>query len=130
MRALPVPLDVHGVCLAWSACQTDHLTYKICNITLTLCDPPFPTSTPTLLRYQRVLAEHTHQQKKASLAGITGATWPPDHLLLLQHPRIFTLGRGATQENLKFSVDTQVREGGCWRMGVGVYMYACMICTI
>jgi len=66
---------------------------------------PGLTHYETAWRYQRVLSEHTHQQKKACFAGKTA--WPTDHLLLLQHPRIFTLGRGATQKNLKFEVDEQ-----------------------
>jgi len=65
---------------------------------------PGLTHYETAWRYQRVLAEHTHQQKKACVAN-KAASWPTDHLLLLQHPRIFTLGRGATQKNLKFEVN-------------------------
>jgi len=49
-------------------------------------------------KYQRVLAEHIHQTKKAGSAV-------GDQVLVLQHPRIFTLGRGATRDNLKFNVD-------------------------
>lgn len=54
-------------------------------------------------RFQRLLAEHVHVQKKAARAGT--AKWPDDHMLVLQHPRIFTLGRGATKDNLRFDVD-------------------------
>ena len=47
-------------------------------------------------RYQRVLLEHSCRQQKQGKAV-------PDALLLVEHPRVFTLGRGATTENLKFS---------------------------
>jgi lipoyl(octanoyl) transferase len=59
----------------------------------------------TAWKWQKVLAEHVHVQKKAAHAG--KANWPDDHLLVLQHPRIFTLGRGATRDNLRFSVDQE-----------------------
>jgi len=47
-------------------------------------------------RYQRVLLEQSCRQQKQGKAT-------PDALLLVEHPRVFTLGRGATTENLKFS---------------------------
>jgi lipoyl(octanoyl) transferase len=64
---------------------------------------PGLTNYETAWRYQRVLAEHINHQKKACVAG--KASWPADHLLLLQHPRIFTLGRGSTPKNIKFSLN-------------------------
>lgn len=46
-------------------------------------------------RYQRVLLEHAHARQKS------GGDDAGDALLLLQHPRILTLGRGATLANIR-----------------------------
>lgn len=57
-------------------------------------------------KYQKLLSEHIHKCRK---------TVPyHDALLLVEHPRILTLGRGATTDNLKFewSVDSQITRKG------------------
>lgn len=60
-------------------------------------------------KYQKLLSEHIHKCRK---------TIPHhDALLFVEHPRILTLGRGSTTDNLKFewSVDSQItrkEEGG------------------
>jgi lipoyl(octanoyl) transferase len=59
-------------------------------------------------RYQRVLSEHIYREKIRAANGISA--WPADHLLLVQHPRIFTLGRGATRDNIKFALSTDGRS--------------------
>ena len=47
-------------------------------------------------RYQKVLAEHTGiERKKGNPVA--------DSLILVQHQSLYTLGRGATLDNLKFS---------------------------
>ena len=50
-------------------------------------------------RYQKVLLEHIGRQRKAG-------TPVEDALLLVQHPSVYTLGRGATVDNLKFVPNT------------------------
>lgn len=47
-------------------------------------------------KYQKVLVEHAYQTRKKGEDV-------PDSILILEHPPIFTLGRGATEKNLKFS---------------------------
>ena len=53
------------------------------------------TSYAKAWRYQKLLAEHVYQCRKA------GSKFT-DSILLVQHPSIYTLGRGASLENLKF----------------------------
>ena len=47
-------------------------------------------------RYQRVLTEHAGIERKKGNPV-------PDSLILVQHQSLYTLGRGATVNNLKFS---------------------------
>ena len=47
-------------------------------------------------RYQRVLNEHAGKEKKKG-------NQIPDSLIMVQHQSLYTLGRGATVDNLKFS---------------------------
>lgn len=49
-------------------------------------------------RYQKALAERAHLQAKSGEASV-------DSLLLFQHPSVYTLGRGATPDNIKFKVN-------------------------
>jgi lipoyl(octanoyl) transferase len=53
------------------------------------------TSYEKAWRYQKLLVEHVYQCRKANNNH-------PDSMLLVQHPSIYTLGRGASMENLKF----------------------------
>ena len=66
----------------------------------------------TAWRYQKVLSEHIHQ--KRSLASKFGdnasACFEDDYLLLVEHPRIFTLGRGASEKNIKFKFNNDTNE--------------------
>ena len=47
---------------------------------------------------QRSLVEHRLQHRQGGIS-------PPDCLLLLEHPPVYTLGQGSTLDNLKFSAD-------------------------
>ena len=47
-------------------------------------------------RYQKVLNEHAGKERKKE-------NDIPDSLILVQHQSLYTLGRGATLDNLKFS---------------------------
>lgn len=47
-------------------------------------------------RYQRVLTEHAGIERKKG-------NFIPDSMILVQHHSLYTLGRGATLSNLKFS---------------------------
>ena len=49
----------------------------------------------TIWRYQKALLEHIGQARKAGQPV-------DDVLLVVQHPSVYTLGRGATVNNLKF----------------------------
>lgn len=55
-------------------------------------------------KYQKLLSEHINKCRKSVPYH--------DALLLVEHPRILTLGRGATTDNLKFewSVDSQIKS--------------------
>lgn len=55
-----------------------------------------PTDYQQAWRYQKVLTEHTGKQRKAGIM-IT------DSMLIVQHHSVYTLGRGATLDNLKFN---------------------------
>lgn len=61
-------------------------------------DLPGLTEYDTAWRYQKALLEHSCAMQKSG-------TMISDSLILLEHSRVFTLGRGATTENLKFSPD-------------------------
>lgn len=54
------------------------------------------TNYATAWRYQKLLMEHSWQMKKAG-------TPVGDSLIVVEHPSTYTLGRGATLENVKFS---------------------------
>jgi lipoyl(octanoyl) transferase len=47
-------------------------------------------------RYQKVLIEHAGQERKKGNSV-------PDSVILTQHPSLYTLGRGASLDNLRFS---------------------------
>jgi lipoate-protein ligase B len=47
-------------------------------------------------RYQKVLNEHAGKERKKGIDI-------PDSLILVQHQSLYTLGRGATLDNFKFS---------------------------
>jgi lipoyl(octanoyl) transferase len=49
-------------------------------------------------RYQKAIAERANLQYKQQQQSV-------DSILLVQHPSVYTLGRGATPENIKFKVD-------------------------
>lgn len=51
----------------------------------------------TAWKFQKALAERAYQQYKA---GSDSA----DSILLVQHPSVYTLGRGSTPDNIKFRV--------------------------
>lgn len=51
----------------------------------------------TSWRYQKVLTEHIHRSRK-------GKEPSPCYVLVVEHPSVFTLGRGGSAENLKFEV--------------------------
>lgn len=53
------------------------------------------TDYQTAWRFQKALSERSNQLYKSGENA-------PDSLLLVQHPSIYTLGRGATPENIKF----------------------------
>ena len=55
------------------------------------------TDFSTAWRYQKVLSEHIHSSRKAHNPS-------PCYILVVEHPRVFTLGRGGSVENLKFEV--------------------------
>lgn len=50
-------------------------------------------------RYQKALVEQAGQQYKSSNSST-------DAIILVQHPSVYTLGRGATPDNIKFRVDS------------------------
>lgn len=54
------------------------------------------TDYATAWRYQKLLMEHCWQMKKAG-------TEICDSLMVVEHPSTYTLGRGATLDNVKFS---------------------------
>jgi len=60
----------------------------------------------TALKYQKFLRELIHRKNH------------PDTLLLLEHPSVYTLGRGATTQNLKVDLVTS-RIEGVYRMERG-----------
>eukprot|EP01036_Dinobryon_divergens_P044889 gene44889-59915_t len=49
-------------------------------------------------KMQKILMENMNNSRKSECSL-------PDALLIVQHPSTYTLGRGATLDNLKFSVD-------------------------
>ena len=51
-------------------------------------------------RYQKVLSEHAGVERKRGYPV-------PDSLILVQHQSLYTLGRAASLQNLKFSPVTQ-----------------------
>ena len=53
------------------------------------------TSYETAWKYQKLLVQHMYQCRKMQKKT-------PDRMLLVQHPSIYTLGRGASLEHLKF----------------------------
>lgn len=56
------------------------------------------TDYQTAWRMQKALAEHSNKMYKSNQPH-------PDSLLIVQHPSIYTLGRGATPDNIKFKVN-------------------------
>ena len=54
-------------------------------------------------RYQKVLTEHAGVERKKG-------NFVPDSMILVQHQSLYTLGRGATLDNLKFAPN----EPGEW----------------
>jgi lipoyl(octanoyl) transferase len=63
-------------------------------------------------KYQRALVEHTNAVRKAG--KVTS-----DSLILLEHPSVYTLGRGATLENLKFETDDLSADHSIFRVERG-----------
>lgn len=62
-------------------------------------------------RYQKVLTEHAGVERKRGYPV-------PDSLILVQHQSLYTLGRGATLGNLKFSPLAQgYHHGNVWSSG-------------
>lgn len=55
-------------------------------------------------RYQKLLLEHIGRQRKVGQPV-------EDAMLLVQHPSVYTLGRGATVDNLKFVPRTDDADG-------------------
>ena len=75
----------------------------------------------TAWKYQKVLSEHIFQTKKILLKHATlhgdsdlseAVGYPDDAVIIVEHPRIFTLGRGATKDNLKFDYKAYSDSGG------------------
>jgi lipoyl(octanoyl) transferase len=60
-------------------------------------DLPGQVDYTTAWRYQKVLNEHIHKSRKSEEPAACT-------ILVVEHPRVFTLGRGATVDNLKFEV--------------------------
>lgn len=56
------------------------------------------TEYPTAWKFQKLLAELSYK-------AYTSNKMMEDSLLVVQHPSIYTLGRGATPNNLKFDVN-------------------------
>ena len=54
-------------------------------------------------KFQKAIAERAHQDYKLNGKSV-------DSILLVQHPSIYTLGRGATPDNIKFNVDHNCRH--------------------
>lgn len=57
-----------------------------------------PSDYQQIWRYQKILTEHAGKQRKSGQAVA-------DSLLIVQHQSLYTLGRGATLQNLKFKPD-------------------------
>ena len=60
----------------------------------------------TAWQFQKVLSEHIHQSRKSSSLKDKDKQYEDesvDYLILVEHPRIFTLGRGASEKNIKFN---------------------------
>lgn len=65
---------------------------RVCNVYSQLTDISDYQQT---WRYQKVLTEHAGQERK-------NGNPVADSLILVQHPSLYTLGRGAALINLKF----------------------------
>jgi lipoyl(octanoyl) transferase len=57
----------------------------------------------TAWKYQRALAQHMHLQREEG-------QYIPDFLLLLQHPSVYTLGKGGLIENIKETNRTSMSD--------------------
>jgi lipoyl(octanoyl) transferase len=57
----------------------------------------------TVWRYQKALQEQASQEFKHHKTSI-------DSIVLVQHPSVYTLGRGATPDNIKFHVGDGCRH--------------------
>jgi len=62
----------------------------------------------TAWRYQLALVEHASNRRKSLSPGSDDF----DVLLMVQHPSVYTLGRGASLKNIKFDVAAHQRQEG------------------
>jgi lipoyl(octanoyl) transferase len=71
-------------------CNIFNLSYKL-------------TDYATSWQYQKVLMEHIHMMRKLNNSV-------NNSLLIVQHPSVYTLGRGATTANIKFDIKTSIHS--------------------
>ena len=55
-------------------------------------------------KYQKLLAEHLYQIKKDVEKSKVNPSLNFDSIVIVEHPSIYTLGRGSTLENVKFNI--------------------------
>ena len=73
----------------------------------------------TVWRFQRALIEHINCVKKG-----TATDDSVDYLIVVQHPSIYTLGRGASLKSLKFTPSNERRVVRVERGGANTYLNA------